>query len=507
MHDRPAPTIAILGAGAGGLAAAVGLRRAGLERFTLYEKSDGVGGTWRDNTYPGSCCDVKSHLYSFSWAPNPDWSRAFAEQPEILEYLERVADEFGLRPHIRPNTEITALRWDEAQARWHLTAAGGEEFVADVVISGLGQLNRPLVPQIEGRETFAGTMFHSARWDHGHDLRGERVAVVGNAASAVQFVPRIAPQVAHLDVYQRSANWMLPKPNPRYPRLVRAVLRRVPGAGRVQRWAIYWSFELRWGAFKRDRRLGRLMERLAAAHLRRQVADPALREALTPDYPIGAKRVLAANDFFPALQRPNVDLVTAPIARIVPDGVATVDGVTRPADTIIFATGFDSTHFLAPLRVTGRGGRSLADAWREGAEAYHGVAVGGFPNLFLLYGPNTNLGHNSILFMIECQVAYITRVVERIAAGDADWLDVTPQAQAAYNAWVAEAMHETVWEAVDRSWYKAASGRVTNNWPSSTVAYWKAMRHPRWSAFEKGRRAATPLEERRPPEPVTAGAA
>ncbi len=506
MPTGPTPTIAILGAGAGGLAAAVGLKRAGLESFTLYEKSDGVGGTWRDNTYPGSCCDVKSHLYSFSWAPNPDWSRAFAGQPEILEYFERVADDFGLRPHIRLNTEITALRWDEAQARWRLTTADGEELVADVVIGGLGQLNRPAIPDIEGRETFAGAMFHSARWDHGHDLHGERVAVVGNAASAVQFIPQIAPQVAHLDVYQRSANWMLPKPNGRYPGFVRAILRRVPGAARLQRWGIYWSFELRWGAFKRGGRLGPVMERLAAAHLRRQVADPALRATLTPDYPIGARRVLAANDFFPALQRPNVDVVTAPIARIAPEGVVTADGVTRPADTIIFATGFDSTHFLAPLEVTGRGGRSLAETWRDGAEAYYGVAVSGFPNLFLLYGPNTNLGHNSILFMIERQVAYITRIVERIADGEADWLDVTPRAQAAYNAWIAEAMHDTVWETVDRSWYRAASGRVTNNWPLSTVAYWKAMRHPRWSAFAKGRRAGGPVETP-PPEPVTVGAA
>ena len=493
------PRIAVLGAGAGGLCAGMRLRQAGIESFTIYEKADGVGGTWRDNTYPGACCDVMSHLYSFSFAPNPDWSRQFAEQPEILEYFERCADEHGLRPHLRFGTEIAAADWDEDDAVWRLRTAAGEELEADVVISGLGQLNRPFVPDIPGLAEFRGTAFHSARWRHDHDLTGARVAVVGSAASAVQFIPRIAERVDRLYVFQRSANWIIPKPNRRYAARTRSRLRRSVAAMAAQRAAIYWSFEVRYLAFRRPSRTAALMERLARTYLATQVTDPGLRAALTPDHPIGCKRILAASDYYPALLGDHVELVTVPIERIAPGGVRTSDGDLRGVDTLIFATGFDTTHFLSPLTIRGRDGRVLDEVWAEGAEAHLGITVAGFPNLFLLYGPNTNLGHNSILFMLECQVDHLVKIIRELVVRGASSCEIRPQPMAAYNRWVQDTMRDTVWETGCTSWYKTAAGKVTNNWPATTVRYWRDTRRPRFDDYRweparrQGHRTPAPL--------------
>jgi len=450
---------------------AMQLLDAGITSFTIYEKSDGVGGTWRDNSYPGACCDVPSHMYSFSFAPNKDWSRAYSEQPEILAYFERCADKPGLRERLRLNTEIRSMHFDEGTARWELGSATGEVFGADVVVSALGQLNRPSVPEFEGLDEFGGTMFHSARWDHSHDLTGRNVAVVGNAASALQFIPRIAGTAAHVDVFQRSPNWVIPKPNRRYDELTRWAFHSVPGLSNLERWRIYWSFEARWPVFAGPRWVGRALEQVARRYLASQVRDRELRAALTPDYPIGCKRILASDDYYAALCRDDVELVTTPIRRFTPEGIETLDGEVHAADTVIFATGFDSTHFLAPLDVTGRDGVSLEEVWRDGAEAYLGMMVTGFPNLFMLYGPNTNLGHNSILFMIECQVAWILQCVEELSHRD-EPLEVSARAMAAHNDALQEAMGRTVWQGEYRSWYRHESGRITNNWPFSTLRYW-----------------------------------
>lgn len=480
--------VAILGAGFSGLCMAVRLAKAGIRSFTIYEKSDGVGGTWRDNSYPGAGCDIPSHLYSFSFDRRPDWSRHYALQPEILRYLDDCVDRFGLRSKIRFGVEIVGARFDDAEALWHLRTRSGETFTADVLVTGLGQLNRPSVPEIPGLEQFTGTAFHSARWDHSSDLAGKRVAVIGNGASAVQFVPRIAPDVARLHLFQRSANWILPRNDAAYSAIAQRIFRSLPALEWMHRAAIYWALETRFLAMQN--RTGRwvapLVERAAMAHLEAQVPDADVRAKLVPDYPLGCKRVLISDDFYPALARANVEVVTSPIERFVRDGVVTADRRHRPVDTLIFGTGFESLSFLAPLEIEGRHGVRLGDVWRDGAEAYLGTAVAGFPNLFILYGPNTNLGHNSIVFMVEAQVGWAVRCVEELFRRDAGWLDVRREAMDAYNRDLQERMLDTVWMAGCHNWYKTASGKVTNNWPRFTFRYWLEMRKARFDALAWG---------------------
>lgn len=472
------PRVAIVGAGFSGLCMGIKLLEAGVDSFTIYEKNDGVGGTWRENTYPGAACDVPSHLYSFSFEPRPDWTRAFSEQAEILEYLEHCADAYGLRPHLRLGTEVAALAYDDDLATWRVHTVDGEVETYDVVVSGLGQLNRPAYPDVPGLADFEGTAFHSARWDHDHDLSGERVAVIGNGASAVQFVPEIAPDVERLTIFQRSANWILPKPDHRFPEWLKESFARYPGLERLYRYRIYWSFESHWLWFKAPSRSGAFIEKLARRYLAQAVKDPARRQDLTPDYPLGCKRVLISNDYYPAVQRPNVEIVTDRIDRVAPSGVVTADGSTHEVDTIIFATGFQTTHFLAPLQVHGRDGRSLEDAWHDGAEAHLGITVAGFPNLFLLYGPNTNLGHNSIVFMIERQVGLVVQYLAELARRGLATVEVRPDAQAAFNRDLVDSARHTVWDQGCTSWYKTDSGRITNNWTRSTLSYWWRTRRP-----------------------------
>jgi cation diffusion facilitator CzcD-associated flavoprotein CzcO len=478
-----APRVAVIGAGAGGLCMGVRLRQAGIESFTIYEKGDGVGGTWRDNTYPGAECDARSHLYSFSFAKSPYWTRRYAGQEEILAYFERIADDHGLRPHLHLGAEVTRLTWDDDEQVWHVHTADGGDDVAEVVVSALGQLNRPYLPQIPGRDDFAGTMFHSARWDHDHDLSGERVAVIGNAASALQFIPSVAEQAGSLDVYQRTANWVFPKPNEPYSEATKARFERHPALLNGYRRYQYLVHESRFGLLRNGSALGKLAVWGGRSYLERAVPEPELRAMLEPDYPVGCKRLLISSDYYPALRRDDVTLVTDPIERITATGIVTADGTARDVDTIILGTGFDSTHFLAPMHVTGQGGRVLADAWQDGAEAYLGLCVAGFPNLFMLYGPNTNLGHNSILIMIEAQVHYILSCLDELDARGAAALDVSPDAMAAFNAEVQAAMTGLVWESSCHSWYKNEAGKVTNNWPWSTIQYWLRTRRPRFDEF------------------------
>jgi cation diffusion facilitator CzcD-associated flavoprotein CzcO len=476
------PRIAIIGSGFGGIGMACRLRQAGIESFTIYDKADAVGGTWRDNTYPGAACDVPSHLYSLSFAPKSDWTRKFPEQPEILGYLNEVTDRFGLRPHLRLGIEVTAATWDDAESCWHLEFADGTTAEADVVVAATGQLNRPQIPDIVGLDAFEGTVFHSARWDHEHDLAGRDVAVVGIGASAIQFVPEIAEVSGQLTLFQRSSNFVGPKPDGVFSKEARERFRRYPLLQRLYRLSIWLRFDVRWLLFRNGSRAARMLEKRFTAELSKAVTDDVTAEALLPDYPVGCKRILISNDWYPTLFRDNVRVVTDPVERITPNGVV-AGGVEHPAETIVFGTGFASTGFLAPIRVTGREGRDLHTEWRDGAEAHLGITVAGFPNLFVLYGPNTNLGHNSIIFMLERQIAYALTWIRRLVEDDAATVEVQETAQAASNARLQRRLERTVWAASCHSWYKTASGKITNNWSGPTIAYWWQTRRPDRAEF------------------------
>lgn len=482
----PSPRVAIIGAGAAGLCMAIRLRDAGIDTFTVYEKSDGVGGTWRDNTYPDAACDVPSHLYSLSFASKRDWTRKFARQPEILGYFEELVDRFDLGPHLRFGTEVTEAHYDDADGTWTLRTAAPEgspdaTIVADVVVSGLGQLNRPHIPDIPGLEQFrdaGGTVFHSARWDHGHDLAGQRVGVVGIGASAIQFVPPVAERAAHTTLFQRSSNYVGPRRDRAFKAWERWGFTHVPHLQRLYRESIYWRFEARFSAMRRDSRLGRWMQEQFRKQLRPMVSERLSEEALLPDYPIGCKRILISDNWYPTLLRPDVEVVTAGIDRIEDGAVVTVDGARHPVDTLIFGTGFCATEFLSPLKITGRGGRDLNEVWADGARAFLGLAVPGFPNLFMLYGPNTNLGHNSILFMVEQQVGYALRLIEEKVLLGLRSVEVDAGAASRFDHDVQDAAQRTVWAEGCHSWYKTEDGRITNNWTGHTTVYRRMLSSP-----------------------------
>lgn len=473
--------VAIIGAGFAGICMGIRLRQAGIGNFRIFEKTGGVSGTWWDNTYPGAACDVPSHLYSFSFELNPDWSRHYAPQAEIHAYAERCVDRYGLRRHIRHHVEIAAARWDDAAALWRLATADGEEIAARVAVSAVGALNRPNIPDIPGMAEFAGAMFHSARWDHDCELAGKRVAIIGSAASAVQIAPQIAPQVERLTIFQRTANYIAPREDRAYGEDEKARFRRSAWRMRLHRWANYWRMEWRYLLFRRDSGLGRKAAEFTLRHMRRLVKDRALREKLTPDYPIGCKRILISDDFYQTLLRDNVDLETVPIERFVPEGIVTAGGRTVPADVIVLATGFRATDFLQALDVTGAGGLRLADAWREGMQAYRGVAVAGFPNFFILLGPNTGLGHNSIIFMIERQVDYVMKCLKRLRGHRS--IMVEGSAMRRFNEAIQRDLQDTVWAAGCHSWYKTPDGRIPTLWPYTTVRYWWTMRRPDFRDF------------------------
>jgi cation diffusion facilitator CzcD-associated flavoprotein CzcO len=484
--------IAIIGSGFSGLCLGIQLKRAGLESFTIFEKADRLGGTWRDNTYPGAACDVPSFSYCFSFAQKTDWTRKWSPQPEIAAYMEDCARRYDLLPHLRLGTEIASARFDEADGTWRLRTTAGEEIVADVLVSAVGQLNRPSVPDIPGLDRFRGTRFHSARWNHGYDLTDKRVAVIGNAASAIQFIPRIAPTVRYLTILQRSANWMLPRRDRAYTAAERARFTRFPWLARLYRWSLWLQYEMQFPAFRGNRPMQAMMRKAALRNLGAHVADPRLRAALVPDYPIGAKRVLISDDYYQALGRPNVALVTSGIDHLTEDAVVTRDGAVHPVDAVILATGFQSTAFLAPMRVEGRGGRTLESEWAGGARAYLGLTVAGFPNFFMTYGPNTNLGHNSIIFMIECQTRYIVAAIRTLIDRDLAWMDLRREVMETYNAALQRELARSVWARIGASWYKNERGVITNNWSGTTVAYWWRTRRFDASRYAVRARAAVP---------------
>ena len=466
--------VAIVGTGFGGIGTAVRLLQDGVEELVLFERSDDVGGVWRDNTYPGAACDVASHLYSFSFAPTGRWSRRFAPQAEIHSYLRDVARDFGLLPHVRLRTEVLSAAWDGGQ--WVLELSGGGSHTADVLVAACGQLSRPRLPDVPGLQDFAGTTFHSAEWDHDADLTG-RVAVLGTGASAIQFVPEVARTAVAVTVFQRSAPYVLRKPDRAYGTVVRAALDRAPWLLKADRLKVFCTNELRSLGFNTEPRLMKGFDVRFRRHLGQQVPDPVLRDRLTPRDPIGCKRILQSNEWYPALQEPHVELVTDDVVRVVPEGVVSADGRVHEADVLVLGTGFAATELLAPMQVTGRDGRRLTDAWGEGAEAYLGTTVAGFPNLFLLYGPNTNLGHSSILLMLESQIAYVRDAVRLVRDGGA--LEVRAEVMRAFNDRLQNKLAGTVFAGGCRSWYLDARGRNTQNWPGTTLDFRRRTRRVR----------------------------
>jgi cation diffusion facilitator CzcD-associated flavoprotein CzcO len=473
--------VVIIGAGFGGIGLGIRLKQAGLTDFIILEKSDGVGGVWRANSYPGAACDVPSHLYSFSFAPKADWPDKYASQADILAYLEESARRHGLIPHIRFGTEVTEARWDEAAAQW-IVRTREEVFEAQSLVSATGQLSRPLAPRFSGIETFAGAVFHSAQWRHDYDLTGKRAAVIGTGASAIQFIPAIAPQVKQLTVFQRSAAYVLPKPDKAYPIWQRWLYRHVPGALRLSRAWHYLAHEtgafafVTWPAALRVKKLPAFRRHLDL------VRDPERRRGLLPHYRIGCKRILLSNDFYPAMARPNVALITEGVREVRADAIVAADGSEHKADCIIFGTGFSATDFLVPMTVIGAGGKDLHQVWRDGAQAHLGITVAGFPNFFMLYGPNTNLAHNSIVYMLESQIRYVVACLRRLR-GAIRAIDVRPEVEARSNADLAQRMQRTVWAKGCNSWYQTAAGRNTNNWPGYTFAFRLRTRAPNWDDY------------------------
>jgi cation diffusion facilitator CzcD-associated flavoprotein CzcO len=465
----------IVGAGFSGLAAGIGLKRAGIDDFVILEKADGVGGTWRDNTYPGAACDIPSHLYSYSFEPNPAWSRAYGGQPEILAYLEHCATKYGLRPHLRVNTRVAGADYDDATATWTVRTHDGGTVTSRALILGNGALHLPSIPELPGLASFAGTSFHSARWRHDHQLAGRRVAVIGTGASAIQFVPQIAPAVAQLDIYQRTPPWIVPKADRAMSDRERWSLEHVPGAHWLRRTGLYWLMESRVLGFAFAPKINRVFERLVLANLARQVRDRELRARLTPDYRMGCKRVLISNDYYPALARPNVELVTDGIAAIEPTGIRTADGRLREVDTIVFGTGFRVVDYVSSMAIRGRDGVDLSTAWQDSVRNYLGITVSGFPNLFLLMGPNTGLGHNSMIFMIEAQARYTVGAILAMHRNGLASIEVRPEVERAFRAEMSRKMTGTVWTSGCSSWYMAPDGEVLL-WPGFTFDYWLRTR-------------------------------
>ena len=461
--------IAIIGTGFAGLGAAIRLQQEGFSDFVLLEKSDEVGGTWRDNTYPGCACDVQSHLYSFSFEPNPDWSRMFARQPEILDYLKHCARKYHLYPKVRFHTEVTGASWDEDAAVWTVSGPDGAILRARKLVSGMGGLSRPAYPQIKGLENFQGQTFHSQQWNHDYPLSGKRVAVIGTGASAIQFVPQIAGRVARLDLYQRTPPWILPKPDRAIRAAERTLFRLVPRAQEAIRNALYWQFEARAAGFVVNPRIMKLPERWARSHIRNQIPDRALRRRVTPDYTIGCKRILISNDYYPALTRDNVNLLTDGIREITATGIIDTQGVEREVDAIIFGTGFAATDPIGTMRITGRDGRDLKETVTAKPEAYLGTTIAGFPNLFFLTGPNTGLGHNSLIYMIESQVEYLLQAFGHMREQGLRAIEVREKVQDRFNAGLRSKLGKAVWSAGGcRSWYLDEQGRNITLWPDFT---------------------------------------
>jgi cation diffusion facilitator CzcD-associated flavoprotein CzcO len=482
--------IGVIGAGPGGICMGIQLKRAGYHDFVILEQAAGAGGTWWHNSYPGCACDVPSYLYSFSFEQKNDWSRPYAGQPEIRAYLERCVERYGLTPHLRLETRVEAACWDDEKAVWHLTSDRGETFTVDILVSAIGLFNLPAFPDIDGLDRFAGTLFHSARWNHEHDLTGARVAVIGSAASAVQFVPEIAKTVRQLDVYQRSPNWIFPRESS----FAEGQLERfrtdplAVQAERDEKWNLVNGTQTYSNPEMISFSTAVCLDNIAG------VADPDTRRKLTPTYPFGCKRVLISSDWYPTFNRSNVTLITDPIGEITSAGVVTADGIERPIDTIVFATGFDTTRYLSAIEVAGRNRRRLSEAWSGDPQAYLGVTTSGFPNLFMLYGPNTNNG--SIIFQIECQVAYALRQIRRMDEEHLAWIDIKPEIMESYNRQLQQDLDKMVWSTGGcHNYYRAPSGRIVTQWPHGMDTYRDRTSAPDPDAYDCAQQQARALAD------------
>lgn len=492
-HRVPTATsdVVIVGSGFSGLGAAIQLARAGIDDVVILERGDRLGGTWRDNHYPGAACDIPAHLYSFSFAPKADWTTHYPRQPEIQAYLEQLAADHDLGRRVVLDTPVASMAYDDDTATWTVTATDGRAWRARTVVNATGALSDPAYPDVPGRERFAGAQFHSADWDHDVDLDGVRVGVVGTGASSIQFVPHLAERAAHLTVFQRSAAWVIPRIDRRYTRLERWAFRHVPGLRALYRTLIYWQKELRFLGFRKGSVGMRLMERLARWHLRRSVADPAKRAVLTPDYEMGCKRILISDDYYRAMGRDDVTVETAGIAEVVPDGVVLRDGRRVALDVLVWGTGFAVADPLGGMEVTGRGGRSLREVWDPHPFAYLGTTVPGFPNLFLMTGPNTGLGHNSMVHVMESQYPYVVAAIRRVATGEVAALEPRADVTEAYQRELVERHAGLVWASGCRSWYLGEDGHNFTLWPGFTFELRRRLRNLR-------------LDDLRV-EPVTAG--
>ncbi|MEQ3694384.1 MAG: NAD(P)/FAD-dependent oxidoreductase [Thalassolituus sp.] len=464
-------SVVIIGAGFGGLGMAIKLKAQGQDDIVIIEKGGDVGGCWRDNTYPGAACDVPSHLYSFSFERHYPWSRRFAPQREIFAYQQHCAGKYDVYRHMRFNTEVAKASFDEAQGVWVITLTNDETIFARVLITATGQLNQPAYPKMPGIDAFKGAHFHSARWDHSVDLKGKTVAVIGTGASAIQFVPEVAKVAGKVMLFQRSAAHVLAKPDWAYTEREHRMLKRFPITQTLDRLKIYIANEARVLGFTSLQKAMALFEWQFKQQLKKFIKDPELREKLTPDYPIGCKRILMSNDYYPALAQDHVEVINQGISEVTATGVVDSEGQHHDADVIIYGTGFQATDFLTPMTITGRDGIALNDAWKDGAEAYLGISVNGFPNLFMLYGPNTNLGHNSIIYMLESQIHYVQQCIAAIDSQNLRSLEVRSFVQVSFNNIVQSKISDTVWNKGCHSWYKTESGKNTNNWPGFTFNY------------------------------------
>lgn len=466
-------SVVIVGTGFSGLGMAIRLKQAGIDDFIVLEKAEDLGGTWRDNTYPGCACDVPSVMYSFSFEQNPNWSRVFAEQNEISDYLRHCADKYEVRQHIHYGVTFTGAEYDDQNHHWRVFSAEGAEYTGNALVSGLGALHIPSYPDLSGMDRFQGEVFHSAEWNHDYELEGKRVAVVGTGASAIQFVPEIAKKVARLHLFQRTPPWIHPKPDRRIPSRIRRWFERFPFVQRAMRAVMYGVLEARLVAVFNPK-LGRFSEMVGKRHIRKSIKDRRIRKAVTPEYAIGCKRILLSNDFYPALGRSNVDLETSGVAEVRENSVVTGDGTEHEVDAIIYGTGFHVTDAFDDLDITGRDGRKLQDTWQNGMEAHLGITVSGFPNLFFLLGPNTGLGHNSVVFMIESQLNYVLSCLRPLVRGDISQLDVRQSVQDEFNREIQGELSDTVWsEGGCRSWYLDENGVNRTLWPGFSWQYWR----------------------------------
>jgi cation diffusion facilitator CzcD-associated flavoprotein CzcO len=462
------------------------LKTAGQNAFVIMERADEPGGTWRDNIYPGCACDIPSLVYSFSFDQNPNWSRHYPTQPEILAYLKQCIDKFNLRSHICYNSEVTKLQFEESTGCWQVQTEDGRFVTARHVVSAIGPLNRPHIPDIPGLETFQGNAFHSSQWDADFDPEGKRIVTIGTGASAIQFIPQIAPSAAQVTIFQRSPPWILPRGDHAISERHRRWFNKIPGLQNLWRGRLYWLLELGVLGFLGNERVKQAATDIARRHMARQIADPVLRQMVTPNYEFGCKRVLVSDDYYPALQQENVELVTAGIREVRSHTIVDNDGVERPLDALIFGTGFIASEILIDMEIVGRNGRELISEWQEsGPEAYYGFSVSGYPNLFFLLGPNTGLGHNSVLLMMESQYNYILDYFHLLKKKRVPFLDIKPEVQSQHNQEIQTKLATTVWQAGGcKSWYQTAAGKNTTLWPGSTVSYRLKTRRAHVSAYD-----------------------